>query len=62
MLPANLADNCTEQINHLLLNDTDLFHFFSRPPMPAIFYERKTLRTLAGLKQHIIGSCKQSFP
>ena len=62
ILPANLADNYTQQINHLLLGNPNLFHFVSCSPMLSFLYESESLSAFARLKQRIVGSCKPSFP
>jgi hypothetical protein len=61
-LLADVVDDCTKQINHLLLNNPNLFNFLSRSPMLPIFYEGKALCAFARLKQNIVGSRKPSFP
>ena len=61
-LPANLFDHRTQHINKILLNDPDLFNFFSRSPMLPISDECKALSAFARLEQHIVGPYKMSFP
>jgi len=47
ILHANLVDDYTKQINHLLLNNPDLFNFLSRSPMLSIFNQGKALSAFA---------------
>jgi hypothetical protein len=61
LLP-DVANDFTKQINHVLLNKTDLFNFITRSPMLSIFYECKTLCALARLEQRIIGSRQLASP
>jgi hypothetical protein len=62
ILPANLTDDHAKQINNVLLNNSNLFHFLSCSPMLTLFDESKALRAFARLKQRIIGSGKFSIP
>src|SRR5215831_12998336 len=62
LLCANLANDRTKQINHLLLNDPDLLNFVACSPMLPVFHQGKALSALARLKQRIVGPGKLSSP
>ena len=57
-----LVNYRAQQINYLLLNNTDLLNFVSRSPVISLFYKGKTLSALARLKKYIISAGEPPFP